>query len=60
MFSKLVDGTSREKSKTALYSNVSVDEVAFVCYILCGVFGSILDVFSAITRTQTNDIEDLT
>ena len=33
-------------------SNVSVDEVAFLCYILWDVFGSILDVFTAITRTN--------
>ena len=52
MFSKLVDGISREKSKIAFYSNVSVNEVAFPCYILCNVFGSILDVFSAITQTH--------
>ena len=55
MFSKLVDGISREKSEIAFYSNVSVDEVAFLCYILRilrDVFSLILDVFSAVTRTH--------
>ena len=30
---------------------IHVDEVAFLCYILSDVFGSVLDVLSTITRT---------
>ena len=54
-----------QKSKIVFYGNVFVDEVAFLCYILRDVFGSILDFFSAIcglsgTLTNMNSGSNLT